>query len=79
MDGGTEAEILEALDEAAAEGAWGYVPLSGPYIDPQHSGNVTAQVGATAVLNCRILYIVGKTVGFVSSVMFHLFIHFIRL
>ncbi|XP_069997346.1 zwei Ig domain protein zig-8 [Penaeus vannamei] len=72
VDGGTEAEILKALDEAAAEGAWGYVPLSGPYIDPQHSGNVTAQVGATAVLNCRILYIVGKTVSWMRTRDLHL-------
>nr|XP_053627624.1 protein sidekick-1-like [Cherax quadricarinatus] len=72
VDGGTEAEILEALDEAAAEGSWGYVPLSGPYIDVHHSGNVTAQVGSTAVLNCRILYIVGKPVSWMRARDLHL-------
>ncbi|XP_069170200.1 zwei Ig domain protein zig-8-like [Procambarus clarkii] len=72
VDGGTEAEILEALDEAAAEGSWGYVPLSGPYIDGHHSSNVTAQVGATAVLNCRILYIVGKPVSWMRARDLHL-------
>ncbi|XP_066942225.1 zwei Ig domain protein zig-8-like [Macrobrachium rosenbergii] len=72
VDGGTEKEILEALDEAAAEGSWGYVPLSGPYIDAHHSGNVTARVGATAVLNCRILYIVGKTVSWMRARDLHL-------
>lgn len=61
---GTEAEIIAALDEAAQEGTWGYVPLSGPYIDKQMSKNVTGQIGKTAVLSCRILYIVGKTVSF---------------
>ena len=61
--GGTEAEILQALDEAEEEGIWEYVPLSGPYIDLNYSRNVTAQVAESAVLNCRILYIVGKTVS----------------
>ena len=63
VEGGTEAEIIAALDEAAEEGTWGYVPLSGPYIDKNMSGNVTGQKGKTAVLSCRILYIVGKTVS----------------
>ncbi|XP_068226012.1 zwei Ig domain protein zig-8-like [Palaemon carinicauda] len=72
VDGGTEKEILDALDEAAAEGSWGYVPLSGPYIDVNHSGNVTAQVGSTAILNCRILYIVGKPVSWMRARDLHL-------
>ncbi|XP_068224621.1 zwei Ig domain protein zig-8-like [Palaemon carinicauda] len=72
VDGGTEKEILQALDEAAAEGSWGYVPLSGPYIDVHHSGNVTARLGATAILNCRILYIVGKTVSWMRARDLHL-------
>ena len=62
-EGGTEAEIIQALDEAEEEGIWEYVPLSGPYIDVNYSSNVTAQVQEAAVLNCRILYIVGKTVS----------------
>ncbi|KAK7066888.1 hypothetical protein SK128_008610 [Halocaridina rubra] len=72
LDGGTEKEIIEALDEAAAEGSWGYVPLSGPYIDVHHSANVTARVGATAVLNCRVHYIVGKPVSWMRSRDLHL-------
>lgn len=58
-----KAEILRALDEATQEDNWGYVPLSGPYVDEQFSLNVSVQVDKTAVLNCRILYIVGKTVS----------------
>lgn len=72
VDGGKEEEILKALDEAAAEGSWGYVPLSGPYIDIKHSGNVTARLGSTAILNCRILYIVGKPVSWMRSRDLHL-------
>ncbi|KAK8375629.1 hypothetical protein O3P69_008438 [Scylla paramamosain] len=72
VDGGKEEEILKALDEAAAEGSWGYVPLSGPYIDVNHSGNITARLGSTAILNCRILYIVGKAVSWMRSRDLHL-------
>ncbi|XP_050686768.1 hemicentin-1-like [Eriocheir sinensis] len=72
VDGGKEEEILKALDEAAAEGSWGYVPLSGPYIDIKHSGNITARLGSTAILNCRILYMVGKPVSWMRSRDLHL-------
>ncbi|XP_042862106.1 uncharacterized protein LOC122247137 [Penaeus japonicus] len=61
MDGGTEAEIIKALEETEEEVAWKYIPLSGPSIDDANSRNITAQVGKTAVLNCRIKYLGGKT------------------
>ncbi|KAF2365075.1 Immunoglobulin I-set [Trinorchestia longiramus] len=67
-----KAEILKALDEATQEDNWGYVPLSGPYVDDQFSQNVSVQVDKTAVLNCRILYIVGKTVSWIRSRDLHL-------
>ena len=62
-----KAEILKALDEATQEDNWGYVPLSGPYVDEAFSQNISVQVDKTAVLNCRILYIVGKTVSILSD------------
>ena len=61
--GGTEADILAALEEPPEEVAWKYIPLSGPAVDPVHSTNVTAQLGSTAVLNCRVKYIGGKVVS----------------
>ncbi|XP_018024957.1 uncharacterized protein LOC108680591 [Hyalella azteca] len=67
-----KAEILKALDEATQEDNWGYVPLSGPYVDEPFSQNVSVQVDKTAVLNCRILYIVGKTVSWIRSRDLHL-------
>lgn len=63
VDGGTEAEIIKALEETQKEVAWKYIPLSGPSFDLAHSKNVTVQLDKTAVLNCRIKYLGGKTVS----------------
>ncbi|XP_071552081.1 opioid-binding protein/cell adhesion molecule homolog isoform X2 [Panulirus ornatus] len=72
VDGGTEAEIIKALEETQEEVAWKYIPLSGPSIDHSNSKNVTAQLGKTAVLNCRIQYLGGKTVSWMRSRDLHL-------
>jgi hypothetical protein len=37
--------------------------LRGPYFDPSASKNVTALVGRTAYLNCRVRNLGNKTVG----------------
>ena len=63
VDGGTEAEIIKALEETQKEVAWKYIPLSGPSFDLTSIKNVTVQLGKTAVLNCRIKYLGGKTVS----------------
>ncbi|XP_076054904.1 zwei Ig domain protein zig-8-like isoform X2 [Oratosquilla oratoria] len=72
VDGGTEAEILEAIEETQKQVAWKYIPLSGPHLDEEHSTNVTSQVGKTAVLNCRIKYLGAKTVSWMRSRDLHL-------
>ncbi|XP_042233859.1 uncharacterized protein LOC121874055 [Homarus americanus] len=72
VDGGTEAEIIKALEETQEEVAWKYIPLSGPSIDETNSKNITAQLGKTAVLNCRIKYLGGKTVSWMRSRDLHL-------
>uniref|UniRef100_A0A6A7GCK5 Protein turtle homolog B-like isoform X7 n=1 Tax=Hirondellea gigas TaxID=1518452 RepID=A0A6A7GCK5_9CRUS len=69
---GDMTEKLKILDEATQEDNWGYVPLSGPYVDEPYSQNISVQVDKTAVLNCRILYIVGKTVSWIRSRDLHL-------
>ncbi|XP_069167214.1 limbic system-associated membrane protein isoform X2 [Procambarus clarkii] len=72
VDGGTEAEIIKALEETQQEVAWKYIPLSGPAIDHTNSSNITAQMGKTAILNCRIKYLGGKTVSWMRSRDLHL-------
>ncbi|XP_042221618.1 uncharacterized protein LOC121866087, partial [Homarus americanus] len=59
-------------EETQEEVAWKYIPLSGPSIDETNSKNITAQLGKTAVLNCRIKYLGGKTVSWMRSRDLHL-------
>ena len=41
---------------------------SSPYFDLNHSGDVTAVLGKTALLNCRVKNIGNKTVSFTKKV-----------
>ncbi|XP_045102134.1 hemicentin-2-like isoform X2 [Portunus trituberculatus] len=72
VDGGTEAEIIKALEETQKEVAWKYIPLSGPSFDLNSIKNVTVQLDKTAVLNCRIKYLGGKTVSWMRTRDLHL-------
>ncbi|XP_066981548.1 neurotrimin-like [Macrobrachium rosenbergii] len=72
VQGGTEAEIIRALEETQKEVAWKDIPLSGPTIDGNFTKNVTSRPGSTAVLNCRIKYLGGKTVSWMRSRDLHL-------
>lgn len=72
VDGGTEAEIIRALEETQKEVAWKYIPLSGPSFDMAHTKNITVQLDKTAVLNCRIKYLGGKTVSWMRTRDLHL-------
>ena len=40
---------------------------SSPYFDLNHSGDVTAVLGKTALLNCRVKNIGNKTVSFTKK------------
>jgi hypothetical protein len=44
--------------------------LRGPYFEPSASRNVTALVGKTAYLNCRVRNLGNKTVSFMSLLTF---------
>ncbi|XP_018013956.1 uncharacterized protein LOC108670981 [Hyalella azteca] len=67
------AKLDKALQEAHTEEvAWKYVPLSGPAVDAEFSGNVSTQIGKTALLNCRIKYGGGKTVSWMRTRDLHL-------
>ncbi|XP_064121475.1 uncharacterized protein LOC135225858 isoform X2 [Macrobrachium nipponense] len=72
VESGSEAEIIKALEETQQEVAWKYIPLSGPSIDKSYSKNITAQIGKTAVLNCRVKYLGGKTVSWMRARDLHL-------
>ncbi|CAL4066303.1 unnamed protein product, partial [Meganyctiphanes norvegica] len=63
-----ELEMKDKIKEAEEEGMESqYVPLSGPTIDIAMSPNVTAILGASAILNCRIHYVVARVVTWSRS------------
>ena len=52
------------MDKMVIDGApFPQVTPSGPYFDPENSGNVSVITGAKAMLNCRVFNIGNRTVS----------------
>ncbi|XP_039276400.1 zwei Ig domain protein zig-8 isoform X2 [Nilaparvata lugens] len=67
-----DAEINNSVGDVSALPAAELSPLRGPYFDTSASKNVTALVGKTAYLNCRVRNLGNRTVSWVRHRDIHL-------